>query len=89
MTIRLKISAARLTVGDVIRAEEGFKSNRETVEFLARFIVDENDKPMDRDTALALIMELPIGELNGVAEQLTEQVREMQAVAVPLAPEGS
>jgi hypothetical protein len=85
MANQLKISVAHMTVGDVIRAEDGFKSNRETIEFLARFVVDADGNPIERGAALEMIMALPIGELASVTQQLTEQVSETRAAAVPLA----
>ncbi len=85
MTIKLKISAKTLTIGDVIRAEEGFTSNRQIIEFLARFVVDGDGNPVEYDEALRRIMELPIAGLPDLVRQLQEAIEAIQSQAVPLA----
>lgn len=83
MTIKLKITANLLTVGDIIQAEEGFKGSRQMVEFLAKFVVDENEEPVALEAARAMILALPLRELPGITAQLTEAVKALQEQAVP------
>jgi hypothetical protein len=85
MTIKLKISNKTLTIGDVIAAEEGFKSNRAIIEFLARFVVDDDGAPVQPDEAQRRIMALPVADLPELVKQLQEAITGIQADAVPLA----
>ena len=85
MTIKLKISTKTLTIGDVIRAEEGFANNRQIVEFLARFVVDDDGAPVSPDEALNLIMSLPVSELPDLVSQFQAAIGVAQDSAVPLA----
>ena len=84
MTIKLKISSKTLTIGDVIQAEEGFKTNRQIIEFLARFVVDNDEKPVEPEAAMKEIMSLPLADLPGLVQQLQEAITGMQESAVPL-----
>lgn len=84
MTIRLKLSAKTLTIGDVIAAEEGFSSNRAVIEFLARFVVDDDGAPVEHDEALRRLMVLPISELPALVKQLQDGIEAIQGGAVPL-----
>ncbi len=85
MTIKLKISSKTLTIGDVIQAEEGFKTNRQIIEFLARFVVDDDDAPVMPEEATKRIMSLPVSELPDLIHQLQEAITGIQEGAVPLA----
>jgi hypothetical protein len=85
MTIKLKISNKTLTIGDVIAAEEGFKSNRAIIEFLARFVVDDDGAPVSPDEAQRRIMALPVADLPELVKQLQEAITGIQEDAVPLA----
>ena len=89
MTIKLKISTKTLTIGDVIRAEEGFTNNRQIVEFLARFVVDDDGAPVDPGAAFDLIMSLPVGDLPALVGQFQEAIGVVQEAAVPLATDES
>lgn len=84
MTIKLKISSKTLTIGDVIQAEEGFKTNREIIGFLARFVVDDDGNPVEPEAAMKVIMSLPLADLPGLVQQLQEAITGMQESAVPL-----
>lgn len=85
MTIKLKISAKTLTIGDIIRAEEGFSNNRAVIEFLARFAVDDDGNPLDRAEAEGRLMDTPLSELPALIKQLQEAINAIQEGAVPLA----
>jgi hypothetical protein len=85
MTIKLKISTKTLTIGDVINAEEGFKTNRAIIEFLARFVVDDDGAPVPPDEAQRVIMALPLADLPDLVRQLQEAIAGVQESAVPLA----
>jgi mevalonate kinase len=82
--MKLKISAKTLTIGDVIAAEEGFKTNRQIIEFLARFVVDDDGAPVDSTEAVKQIMALPVAELPDLVRQLQEAIQGIQESAVPL-----
>jgi hypothetical protein len=84
MTIKIKLSAKSLTIGDVVRAEQGLHNTEETVDFLARFVVDDDGNKVDHSEAVNAIYELPMADLPGLARQLTEQIKAWQEVAVPL-----
>lgn len=84
MTIKLKISSKTLTIGDVIQAEEGFKTNRQIIEFLARFVVDDDEAPVKPEAAMKSIMSLPLADLPALVQQLQEAISGMQESAVPL-----
>lgn len=88
MTIKLLISAKTLTIGDVIAAEEGFTSNRAVIEFLARFVVDDDGNPVEHSEALNRIMALPLAELPELVKQLQEGIEAIQGGAVPLETSG-
>ena len=87
--MKLKITGKTLTIGDVIRAEEGFTNNREIIDFLARFVVDDDGQPIPHAQAVNMMYELPVAELPALARQLQETITGIQAEAVPLATNAS
>jgi hypothetical protein len=59
------------------------------VDFLARFVVDDEGNKIDHAQAVDMICEIQVSELPGLVVQLTEQIKGMQEGAVPLASGGS
>lgn len=88
MTIKLKISSETLTIGDIIRAEEGFTNNRAIIEFLARFAHDEDGRKLEKQEAEDRIMALPLASLPGLVKQLQEAIEALQSQSVPLETSG-
>ena len=84
MTIMLKVSPKTLTIGDILAAEDGFKNTRSMVEFLARFMVDDDGAPVERSEAMQRLSDLPIAEIPGLVEQLQKGIETIQEGAVPL-----
>lgn len=82
--MKLKITSKTLTIGDVISAEEGFQNNRAIIEFLARFVVDDDGNPVERAEANKMIMALPLADLPDLVRQLQEAIQGLQSSAVPL-----
>ena len=88
MTVKLLLNAKTITIGDIIRAEQGFTSSLEMVEFLAHFVMNGDGKKMEFGEAKARIMDLPLADLPDLVAQVTEGVKALQAQAVPLATNG-
>jgi len=85
MTIKLLLNKNTITIGDIVRAEQGFTSTLEMVEFLASFVADEDGTILPRPEAKAKILELPLADLPDLVSQVAEGVKALQAQAVPLA----
>jgi hypothetical protein len=82
--ITLKVSKSRLTIGDVVDAENGIKTTARMVEFLTKFVVGDDGEYLPADQARARILELSLDDLPGIADQLAEGVKSITTSAVPL-----
>ena len=84
MTIKLLLNSKTITIGDIVRAEQGFTSTLEMVDFLAAFVSNGDGAILSRPEAKAKILELPLADLPDLVAQVSEGVKALQAQAVPL-----
>lgn len=82
--ITLRINKARLTVGDVIKAEQGIKSTSEMVEFLTKFVTNGNGEYLPEAEARQALLALSLDELPGIVSQLADGIKGLTNNAVPL-----
>ena len=80
--IRLKFDPDRVTIGDLVKIEEGDASASEMREFLIKFLVDERDKPIKGKRAIAIINKMTISEVLNEVGKLGEMVKD-EAVPPP------
>lgn len=85
MTIKLLLNSKTITIGDIVRAEQGFTSTLDMVDFLAHFVANGDGTIMEFAGAKAKILELPLADLPDLVTQVAEGVKALQAQAVPLA----
>lgn len=72
--IRLALNRKALKVGDLVKFEQGATTMLFMRDFLARFVVDDKDKPVKFADAQLLIDDLDIDEMTAAVTSLTENL---------------
>jgi hypothetical protein len=80
MSIRLVVPA-RLTVGQIIKFEEGYKTTKEAVEMLIPFARNGagDETPLDPQRAREAFYDLTVDELAALVEDFAQQAKERTA----------
>ena len=86
MKLRVHIDANQVTIDDLIMVDEmgmGVIPARQLKDFLARFIVDDDRKPVPFEQAYEIAGKLTLAELKETFERMKGTIQELQAAAVP------
>lgn len=75
-TIRLEFDADRVTIGDLVKMEEGIETASEMREFLTKFVVDEDGNVPGKKKALDIINQLTISEITDSIDKLGEMAKD-------------
>ncbi len=76
--MQIKIDPNHVTGRDLIAIESG--KVEPVLAFIAKFAVDDNDEPLDRDAAYEMILDLSLPEINLYAERI---MVELGSAAIP------
>jgi hypothetical protein len=79
--LRLKVDIDAMTFDDMIDISEG--NMRRAKEIVAKFAVDENDKPLDREQALATVGALPLSQVKATFDEFNRMVTEDMKAVLP------
>lgn len=74
--IRLKFDPDRVTIGDLVKMEEGIGSALEMRDFLAKFLIDKEGKAIKGKKAVTLLNKLTISEVLDSISQLSEMAKD-------------
>lgn len=79
--LKFVLDIERMTFDDMIDLQEG--QLRRAKEIIAKFVVDENGKPLDKDKALAKVGGLPISKVKDVFTEFGKQVKDEMGEVLP------
>jgi len=85
--LKIKVDIDELQLDDLIELET--PTLKYIKSFLARFLVDDNDKQIPEDEAFSIVGKMKLKELMGSIEQVTKAVSEAVDNAVPPRKSGS
>ncbi len=74
--IKLEFDPDRVTIGDLVRMEEGIDTAAEMREFLLMFLVNENDKPVKGKKAIDLINNMTVSEVLDSIAKLSDMAKD-------------
>jgi len=74
--IRLAFDPDRVTIGDLVKMEEGIESATEMRDFLMKFLVDEEGKAIKGKKAIALLNKLTVSEVLDSISSLSEMAKD-------------
>jgi len=74
--IRLAFDPERVTIGDLVRMEEGIGSALEMRTFLEKFLVDEAGKAITGKKAIAMLNKLTVSEVLDSISKLSEMAKD-------------
>ena len=80
--IRLKFDPDQVTIGDLVKIEQGDASALEMRDFLIKFLVDKEYKAITGKRAIAIINKMTISEVLDSVGKLGEMVKD-EAVPPP------
>lgn len=74
--IRLEFDPDRVTIGDLVQMEEGFKTAKEMRTMLLKFVVDEAGKKITGKRAISVLNNLTVNEVIDSINKLGEMAKE-------------
>jgi len=74
--IRLAFDPERVTIGDLVKMEEGIESATEMRDFLTKFLVDEAGKAIKGKKATAMLNKLTVSEVLASIGQLSDMAKD-------------
>ena len=74
--IRLAFDPERVTIGDLVKMEEGIESALEMRTFLTKFLVDEKGKAITDKKAIEMLNKLTVSEVLDSISSLSEMAKD-------------
>lgn len=74
--IRLAFDPERVTIGDLVKMEEGIESATDMRDFLTKFLVDEEGKAITGKKAITILDKLTVSEVLDSIGQLSEMAKD-------------
>ena len=74
--IKLEFNPDRVTIGDLVRMEEGIKKAAEMREFLLMFLVNDSGRPVKGKKAIALINSMTVSEVLDSIAKLSDMAKD-------------
>ena len=75
-TIRLEFDPDRVTIGDLVKMEEGIETASDMRNFLIKFVVDEDGNVPGKKKALAMIDKMTVSEITDSIGKLGEMAKD-------------
>ena len=74
--IKLEFDPDRVTIGDLVRMEEGIDTAAEMREFLLMFLVNDNGRPVKGKKAIDLINNMTVSEVLDSIAKLSDMAKD-------------